>query len=194
MKWRKNHTDTAAHFCTRWANHIAAHYSTGWWMDKLGFYVSLNAISVISGQWKGKHERLCAMKCCLGSGRNYPPEGFEPATLWSEVRSANRSAATASFYRMSQSYCSSLLYRMSQLHCSPLLYRMCQSYCSRLLYRMSQLYCSPLLYRMCQSYCSPLLYRMESYCNPLLYWMSQLYCSPLLYRMSQLYCSQLCTG
>ena len=51
-----------------------------------------NSISVISRRWKGEHERLCAMKCRLGSGRILPPAGFEPATPWSEVWSANRSA------------------------------------------------------------------------------------------------------
>ena len=49
-----------------------------------------NSISVISRWWKGEHERLCAMKCRLGSGRISPPAGFEPATPWSEVGSANR--------------------------------------------------------------------------------------------------------
>ena len=51
-----------------------------------------NSISVISRRWKGEHERLCAMKRRLGSGRISPPAGFEPATPWSEVGSANRSA------------------------------------------------------------------------------------------------------
>ena len=51
-----------------------------------------NSISVISRWWKGEHERLCATKCRLGSGRISLPAGFEPATLWSEVGSANRSA------------------------------------------------------------------------------------------------------
>ena len=37
-----------------------------------------NSISVISRQWKGEHERLCAMKRRLGSGRISPPAGFEP--------------------------------------------------------------------------------------------------------------------
>ena len=32
------------------------------------------------------------MKRCLGSGRILPPAEFEPATPWSEVGSANRSA------------------------------------------------------------------------------------------------------
>ena len=61
-------------------------------MDELGFYV--NSISVISRRWKGKHERLCAMKRRLGSGKisTPAPAGFEPATPWSEVGSANRSA------------------------------------------------------------------------------------------------------
>ena len=51
-----------------------------------------SSISVISRRWKGEHERLCAMKRRLGSGRISPPAGFEPATPWSEVGSANRSA------------------------------------------------------------------------------------------------------
>ena len=51
-----------------------------------------NSISVISRRWNDEHERLCAMKRRLGSGRISPPAGFEPATPWSEVGSANRSA------------------------------------------------------------------------------------------------------
>ena len=51
-----------------------------------------NSISVILRQWKGEHERLCAMKRRLGSGRISPPTGFEPATPWSEVGSTNHSA------------------------------------------------------------------------------------------------------
>ena len=43
-----------------------------------------NSISVISRRWKGEHERLCAMKRRLGSGRISPPAGFEPVILWSE--------------------------------------------------------------------------------------------------------------
>ena len=38
-----------------------------------------NSISVISRR-KGEHERLCAMKRRLDSGRISPPAGFEPAT------------------------------------------------------------------------------------------------------------------
>ena len=62
------------------------------WMDELGFYVPFNSISVISGRRKGEDEKLCAMKRCLGLERILLLAGFEPATLWSEVRSANRSA------------------------------------------------------------------------------------------------------
>ena len=53
-----------------------------------GFYVPFNSISVISGRWKGEHERLCAMKCRLCSGRISPQAGFEPATRWSETWTA----------------------------------------------------------------------------------------------------------
>ena len=51
-----------------------------------------NSISVTSRRWKDEHEKLCAMKRRLGSGRISPPAGFEPATPWPEVGSANRSA------------------------------------------------------------------------------------------------------
>ena len=57
-----------------------------------------SSISVISRWWKGEHERLCAMKRRLGSGRISPPAGFEPATPWSEVGSANRSATWTPAY------------------------------------------------------------------------------------------------
>ena len=40
----------------------------------------------------GEYERLCAMKRRLGSERLSPIAGFEPATPWSEVGSANRLA------------------------------------------------------------------------------------------------------
>ena len=51
------------------------------WMDELGFYApSTVSISVISRRWKGEHERLCAMKRCLGSERILLPAGFEPVT------------------------------------------------------------------------------------------------------------------
>ena len=57
-----------------------------------------NSISVISRRWKGEHERLCAMKRRLGPGRISPPAGFEPATPWTEVGSANRSATRTLLY------------------------------------------------------------------------------------------------
>ena len=63
------------------------------WMD--GWVMVLrpfDSISVISRRWKGEHERLCAMKRRLGSGRISPPARFEPANPWSEVGSSNRSA------------------------------------------------------------------------------------------------------
>ena len=48
--------------------------------DELRFHVPFNSISVISGQWKGKHKRLCAMKRRLASERISTRAGFEPAT------------------------------------------------------------------------------------------------------------------
>ena len=60
--------------------------------DELWFYVHFNCISVISGQWKGKHERPCAMKRRLASERISPSAGFEPETPWSEFESAKSSA------------------------------------------------------------------------------------------------------
>ena len=63
------------------------------WMDGwIRVLRPFNSISVISRRWKGEHERLCAMKRRLGSRRMSPPAGFEPATPWTEVGSANRSA------------------------------------------------------------------------------------------------------
>ena len=49
------------------------------WMDERVLR-PFNSISVISRRWKGEHERLCAMKRRLGSGRISPPAGFEPVT------------------------------------------------------------------------------------------------------------------
>ena len=43
-------------------------------------FTSLQQYSVISGRWKGEHERHCAMKRRLGSERISPPARFEPAT------------------------------------------------------------------------------------------------------------------
>ena len=48
--------------------------------DELRFYVPFNRISVISGQWKSKHEKPCAMKRRLASERISPSAGFEPET------------------------------------------------------------------------------------------------------------------
>ena len=63
------------------------------WMDGwVRVLRPFNSISVISRWWKGEHERLCAMTCRLGSRRISPPAGFEPATPWTEVGRANRSA------------------------------------------------------------------------------------------------------
>ena len=59
-------------------------------MDVLGFCIPFNSISVILRQWKGVHERFCAMKLCLGLERISLPAEFEPTTPWSEVRSANQ--------------------------------------------------------------------------------------------------------
>ena len=71
--------------------HLTLEKSDSGWMD-VRVLRPFNSISVISRRWKGELERLCAMKRRLGSGRISPPAGFEPATPWSEVGSANRSA------------------------------------------------------------------------------------------------------
>ena len=62
------------------------------WLNELRFNVPFNSISFISGQRKGEHEKLCAMKRRLGSEIISPPAGLEPDTPWSEVGSADRSA------------------------------------------------------------------------------------------------------
>ena len=77
--------------CTQWVAYVPLFIHA--WMDGwVRVLRPFNSISVISRRWKGEHERLCAMKRRLGSGRISPPAGFEPATPWSEVGSANRSA------------------------------------------------------------------------------------------------------
>ena len=60
--------------------------------DELRFYVPFNRISIISGQWKGKYERPCAMKRRLASERILPSACFEPETPWSDFESAKSSA------------------------------------------------------------------------------------------------------
>ena len=49
-------------------------------MDEMQFNVPFNRISFISGRWKGEHEKLCAMKRCLGSEIISPPAGLESET------------------------------------------------------------------------------------------------------------------
>ena len=64
-----------------------------------GLYILYNSISVISEEWKGKHEGLCAMKHHLGSERISLPAGFEPVTLLSQVQRVNHSSMqTTQFY------------------------------------------------------------------------------------------------
>ena len=46
------------------------------WMDDFRFYVLYNSISVISGQWVGNNERLCAMEPRLRLIRSQPPAGL----------------------------------------------------------------------------------------------------------------------
>ena len=75
-KWLRNFT--AEYFCLM----------DGWVRVLRPF----NSISVISRQWKDEYEKLYAMKRRLGSERISPPVGFQPATPWSEVGSANCSA------------------------------------------------------------------------------------------------------
>ena len=49
-------------------------------MDDLRFYVLFNSISVISGQWAGDNERLCAMEPHLPLKRSSPQVRLEPGT------------------------------------------------------------------------------------------------------------------
>ena len=87
------------------------------WMDGwVRVLRPFNSISVISRRWKGEHERPCAMKRRLGSGRISPPVGFEPVTPWSEVVSANRSATRTlrNFYQCSQPHNCSKFYESCQ--------------------------------------------------------------------------------
>ena len=53
------------------------------WMDGLRFHVLFNSISVISGQWTGDNERLCAISPRLRLKRSPPQAGLEPGTATS---------------------------------------------------------------------------------------------------------------
>ena len=60
-------------------------------MDELGFYVPSTVFQSFRDDGR-VNMKGSAMKCRLGSGRISPPAGFEPATPWTEVGSANRLA------------------------------------------------------------------------------------------------------
>ena len=97
------------------------------WVRVLRPFIS---ISVISRRWKGEHERLCAMKRRLGSGRISPPAGFEPATPWSEVGSANRSATrmqhgVLKYYHIYSNYDPGLTFTYFTARSNMVLYAFC---------------------------------------------------------------------
>ena len=60
-------------------------------MDGLEFYVPSTVFQSFRDDGR-VNMKLSEMKRRLGSGRISPPAGFKPATPWSEVGSANRSA------------------------------------------------------------------------------------------------------
>ena len=75
---------------------------TIWWMDGwMDGWVRVlrpfNSISVISRLWKGERERLCAMKCRLGSGRISLQRDSNP---W--PREPKSGALTARHYLMNE--------------------------------------------------------------------------------------------
>ena len=50
-----------------WIERVSNGYSAGGRGDDLLFYILFNSISVISGQWLGDNERLCATEPCFWS-------------------------------------------------------------------------------------------------------------------------------
>ena len=62
------------------------------WMDELGFYVPSTVFQSFQDDGRVNMKGSVQWSARLGSGRISPPAGFEPATPWSEVGSANRSA------------------------------------------------------------------------------------------------------
>ena len=55
----------------------------GWpdgWLLELRFYVLVNSISVIMGQWKSENEKLCAVETGLQLKGFLPTAGLEPET------------------------------------------------------------------------------------------------------------------
>ena len=49
-------------------------------MDDVRFYILFNSISVISGQWVGDNERLCALEPRVQLKRSSPQVGLEHGT------------------------------------------------------------------------------------------------------------------
>ena len=50
-------------------------------MDDLRFYILFNSISVVSGQWAGDNERLCAVEPSSPLKRSLLQVGLESGTL-----------------------------------------------------------------------------------------------------------------
>ena len=74
-----------------------------WWMDEIGFFLRpFNSISVISRRWEGEHERLCAMKRRLGSGRISPPAGHY---LWRKYEILKQDSFIKKFKTSNNSEC-----------------------------------------------------------------------------------------
>ena len=62
------------------------------WMDELGFYVPSTVFQSFRDDGRMNMKGSVQRSAVWVSGRNSPPAGFEPATPWTEVGSANRSA------------------------------------------------------------------------------------------------------
>ena len=78
LEWRKFYTFELEYLWGQLASLDQILCVASWgvgWMDELRVLHPFNSISVISRWWKGEHERLCAMKRCLGSRRISPPAG-----------------------------------------------------------------------------------------------------------------------
>ena len=70
-KWNKNEKEKKKHQTPlKWKMDFSNFCMDRRWMDELGFYICFNSNSVISGWWKGEHERLCENEALFRFAKN----------------------------------------------------------------------------------------------------------------------------
>ena len=70
-EWNKNEKEKKKHQTPlKWKMDFSNFCMDRRWMDELGFYIRFNSNSVISGRWKGEHERLCENEALFRFAKN----------------------------------------------------------------------------------------------------------------------------